>query len=73
MIVSPEDANRLQKMLDSKNHTGVNLDYDVRTRKLKWGCRHCGTTQVLLADKCSGGAYFPGLRCSENRNVCNGV
>jgi hypothetical protein len=65
--VFPEDAERLQKMLDSKNHTGVNLDLDMKTRKLTWGCRYCGTAPVLLADKCGGGAYFPGQRCSKNR------
>jgi len=65
--LKPEDAKKLQELLDSKNNTGVNLDLDHKTGAIKWGCTYCGAALVLLADKCDGGAYFPGFKCKENK------
>jgi len=66
--LTPEDAKKLQALLDSKNNTGVNLDLDHKTGKIKWGCTYCGAALVLLADKCDGGSFFPGFKCKENKN-----
>jgi hypothetical protein len=65
--LSPEDAKKLQALLDSKNNTGVNLDLDPETGKIKWGCPYCAAALVLLTDKCVGNSYFPGIKCLFNK------
>jgi len=63
--MSKEDTERLQAIIDG-GPLGVNLDLDISTGKLTWGCVKCGAALLAFTEPCYNGATFPG--CKEDRD-----
>lgn len=63
--MNSEDTKRLQSIIDGPP-LGVNLNLDIKTGKLTWGCIQCGAAPLAFTVGCYNGANFPG--CKEHRN-----
>ena len=59
--MSKEDTERLQAILDGPAF-GINLDYDLSTGKVMWGCTNCGATLLAFTAPCYNGFEFPGCK-----------
>lgn len=47
-----EDADKIQKVLDTPSKKGVNINYDLQSRDVDWGCVQCGATLLSLDEEC---------------------